>query len=218
LDAHLQLAKSQQHIIQRLKSRGPQSVKILANQLGMTTMGVRQHLAELDQAGLIQQTEEEKQTRGRPVHLWRLTSLGHQQFPDAHAQVTVELIAVMRETLGEDGLKSIINKRNEQVLQQYRKQLDQYAGDLPRQIQCLADLRSAEGYLSEVRLLPNGGWLLIENHCPICAAAEACQQFCHAELALFQQLLGEKTVVERSDHLLAGARRCAYRIDKVIEG
>lgn len=65
--------------------------------------------------------------------------------------------------------------------------------------------------MAEIRLLPDG-WLLIENHCPICAAAESCQQFCRTELALFQQLFAETATVSRVDHLLSGARRCAYKL------
>ena len=80
----MDLAKSQEKILQRLKTRGEQSVKILSNQLDMTTMGVRQHLAELENKGFVTQTREEKQTRGRPVHLWRLTQTGHQRFPDGY--------------------------------------------------------------------------------------------------------------------------------------
>jgi predicted ArsR family transcriptional regulator len=56
------------------------------------------------------------------------------------------------------------------------------------------------------------GYLLIENHCPICAAARACQGFCRSELELFQDVLGEDIEVERVEHVLAGGRRCAYSI------
>jgi predicted ArsR family transcriptional regulator len=54
--------------------------------------------------------------------------------------------------------------------------------------------------------------LLVENHCPICAAAKECQQFCRSELRVFQQALGDDVRVERVDHILAGARRCAYLV------
>jgi predicted ArsR family transcriptional regulator len=58
----------------------------------------------------------------------------------------------------------------------------------------------------------DGGFLLIENHCPICAAAAVCQGLCREELSLFRRVLGSEVRVERTDHVLAGARRCAYRI------
>ena len=59
-----------------------------------------------------------------------------------------------------------------------------------------------------------GSYLLVENHCPICAAASACTGFCRSEQAIFEYVLGRDVRVERIEHLLAGARRCAYRITK----
>ncbi len=207
----MELLKSQEKILYRLKTRGPQSVKILSNQLRMTTMGIRQHLAELEQTNLVTRTKEEKQTRGRPVHHWKLTQQGHQQFPDSHSQISLELINTIRSNLGETALNNLIEARSNQVFEEYREAIDQSNDELGAKISILARSRSDEGYMSEVRLLPDG-WLLVENHCPICAAAEACQQFCRSELTLFQQLLENKASVERVDHLLTGARRCSYKI------
>ena len=45
------------------------------------------------------------------------------------------------------------------------------------------------------------GWLLIENHCPICAAAAECQNFCRSELDIFRRVLGPSVTVERVDHV-----------------
>ena len=54
------------------------------------------------------------------------------------------------------------------------------------------------------------GYLLVESHCPICAAAEVCQGFCSNELQLFREVLGGDAVVERTEYLITGDRRCAY--------
>ena len=68
--------------------------------------------------------------------------------------------------------------------------------------------------MSEIKELGSGSWLLIENHCPICAAATACQGFCRSELEVFQQLLRGEATIERINHIIAGARRCAYRVSR----
>lgn len=207
----MELANSQQDILQRLKTRGPQSVKILASQLGMTTMGVRQHLAELRRRGLVDQTQETRQTRGRPVHLWKLTGDGHRQFPDGHAQVTLELIDTLRQELGPTRLDRLIDARSQRLQVHYERTLDASGPTLKDRVTALTALRNEEGFMAEVRLLPDG-WLLIENHCPVCAAAKLCQQFCRSELDMFRSLLANYADVERVDHLFAGARRCAYKI------
>ena len=57
------------------------------------------------------------------------------------------------------------------------------------------------------------GFLFIERHCPICAAANACQGFCSTELDLFRAVLGAGVAVERMEHIIAGDRRCVYSVN-----
>jgi len=61
----------------------------------------------------------------------------------------------------------------------------------------------------------DGSLLLVENHCPICTAAQNCQQLCGAELEVFKTVLGAGVAVERVEHILQGDRRCAYQIQKI---
>ncbi|MGH9663089.1 MAG: transcriptional regulator, partial [Bryobacteraceae bacterium] len=74
------------------------------------------------------------------------------------------------------------------------------------------------GYMSEVRPEQGGSFLLAENHCPICAAATACQGFCTTELDLFRGVLGPGVLVERVSHIVSGDRRCAYRVKPLARG
>jgi len=53
---------------------------------------------------------------------------------------------------------------------------------------------------------------LIQNHCPIPAAATRCQGLCSAEVGLFRKVLGGDVEVAREEHIISGARRFAYRI------
>src|SRR5690606_39682805 len=83
---------------------------------------------------------------------------------------------------------------------------------LAQRVAVLAEARSAEGYMCSWREEDAGAFLLIENHCPICAAARACQGFCRSELALFEAVLGPGVDVRRIEHLQSGGLRCTYRI------
>jgi predicted ArsR family transcriptional regulator len=79
-------------------------------------------------------------------------------------------------------------------------------------LQQLARIRTEEGYMAEVKADGRGSFLFVENHCPICAAATACQGFCATELDLFRTVLGPAVSVSRAEHIVSGDRRCAYRI------
>ena len=207
----MELSASQTKILNRLKVRGPQSIKILSKFMEQTTMGVRQHLTDMESKGLVTQTETKKQTRGRPLNLWKLAERGHQYFSNAHTKVALELITAAEKLKGRDFLKDLVYSRNESIQERYELNLKDAEPELGSQIIRLAELRSDEGYMAEVRLLPDG-WLLTENHCPIHSAAKQCVHFCEAELSCFQTAFDGKADIERVEHLLGGARRCTFKI------
>ncbi|MDG2140181.1 MAG: MarR family transcriptional regulator [Gammaproteobacteria bacterium] len=207
----MNITESQRRILQQLKIRGAQFVKILSNQLTMTTMGIRQHLTDLEEKGLIKPTREERQTRGRPVRLWKLAGPGHQTFTDGNAQLALELLDLIRDLHGENALNGVLIARNIKIQEEYSSKLRNNDIELSDTIKSLAEIRSNEGYMCEVRLLPDG-WLFIENHCPIYAATKHCEQFYHSELSCFQNLFDGVARVQRVDHIYTGARRCAYKI------
>ncbi|MGL4544683.1 MAG: DeoR family transcriptional regulator, partial [Plesiomonas sp.] len=53
-------------ILHRLKSQGALSAKMLAADLGMTTMGIRQHMQLLEQQQLVQ-FDDQRLKIGRPT-------------------------------------------------------------------------------------------------------------------------------------------------------
>jgi predicted ArsR family transcriptional regulator len=190
-----------------LKTRGPATTRDLAARVGITRQAAREHLRKLGEADLVDYTKASAGV-GRPGHAWSLTEKGHARFPDTHAQMTVELIASIRAEFGQQGLDRMIVRREQATMQKYEEAL-QDARTLAERVDRLARLRSLEGYMAEATLRDDGTYLLTENHCPICAAATACQGFCRSELALFERLLAPARV-KRSEHLLAGCRRCCY--------
>jgi len=117
----------------------------------------------------------------------------------------------IRTVFGEAELDQLISSREGETEGRYRTAL---AGlrDTAKKVAKLAELRSEEGYMADWQILSDGSWILAENHCPICIAARICQGFCRSELSVFRAVLGPEVTVERVEHILAGARRCAYRI------
>jgi predicted ArsR family transcriptional regulator len=197
-------------VLHALKSAGPQTAETLGRKLGMTAVGARQHLLRLAEDGLVDSVDQSEGV-GRPKRIWSLTEAGHARFPDNHAGLTLELITAIRKTGGEAMLDQVIEVREKAALQTYRRALDG-AASLKEKVKRLAKIRSEEGYMASTASGDNGAVLLVENHCPICVAAKACQGFCRSELALFRETLGDKVSVERDEHIVAGARRCVYRI------
>ena len=196
-----------------IKTRGPQTAQQLAALLDLTSMGARRQLEAWQEKGMLTY-EEVADKRGRPSRRWLLTEAGHARFPDRHADLTVQLIDQVRGLFGDAGLDKLIAAREAVSEQQYRQHL-QNANALPERVAALVQARSSEGYMAEVETRDDGSLLLVENHCPICAAACKCQQFCRSELDLFQRVLGPDCSVGRVEHMLNGARRCVYVIKPI---
>ena len=201
---------SAEQTLQYLKMRGPQTAQALAGLLQLTSMGARRQLEQLEEKGLVA-WEDSGGKVGRPVRRWRLTERGHARFPDRHAELTVDLIAQVRGLFGEAALEQLIAAREQASEAAYRGRIGD-AASLEAKVAALAAARDEEGYMAEAQVREDGSMLLVENHCPICAAAASCQNFCRSELEVFQRVLGPEVKVVRIEHQLAGARRCAYEI------
>lgn len=202
-----------ERLLYLLKTRGPLQSAEAGEILGMTAEAARQQLTKLASAGLVE-TYSQSQGVGRPSQFWALTEAGHNRFPDTHSMLTVQLLDTVRQTFGEEAIDRLIDLREQTSRKNYLRELKGEV-NLRERVARLALLRSQEGYMADYEELADGTLLFIENHCPICAAAAACQGFCRAELKLFREVLGAK--VERVEHVLNGARRCAYAIFQLPE-
>ncbi|WP_208951622.1 metalloregulator ArsR/SmtB family transcription factor [Rahnella sp. ChDrAdgB13] len=191
-----------------LKTRGEMQASDAGHLLGTTGEAARQQFVKLAKDGLVE-AKAVSQGVGRPAQYWQLTAKGHAHFPDAHADLTVQLLQLIRTSLGESALDQLITSRESQTLDNYRQAM-KGANSLEERLQRLTAIRTREGYMADWTLQTDGSYLFVENHCPICAAATTCQGFCRAERDVFRDVL--ETNVERTEHILQGARRCAYVI------
>jgi predicted ArsR family transcriptional regulator len=202
--------KTRRALVHLLKTDGPLTSAQLADRLGLTAMGVRQHLYAL-QAEKFVAVEERPVPIGRPAKHWHLTREANRLFPDAYAELSVSLLGALGDAFGPDGLQRVLESRSARQQAMYAARIPG-AAPLRTKVRWLAGIRTEEGYMAEVQPAGKGAFLLVENHCPICAAATQCQGFCTTELELFRKVLGPGVQVEREEHIVSGARRCAYRI------
>ena len=202
--------RTRRAIINRLKQEGPLDVASLSKFLGLTTMAVRLHLEKLTQEGLTAYRDE-KRSMGRPARVWALTERADSLFPSSYEELALDLVSSIVTAFGANGLEKIIDVRTKQQTESYRTVVPS-VGPLRKRLEALAHLRTTQGYMATVEEPSAGEYVLIENHCPICAVAKKCTGLCARELELFESTLGPSVHIERTEHLLTGDRRCTYRI------
>jgi len=201
--------KTRRALVRLLKSEGAMNSARLARRLKLTPMAVRQHLYQLQNEKLVT-AEERRVPLGRPAKFWTLTREADRLFPDAYAELSVSLLNAVDVALGSGGVEKVLASRCAAQRGAYAKRIDPSA-PLEKKLRELAKIRTEEGYMAEVHR-DRDGYVFIENHCPICAAAQACQGFCSTELELFRSVLGPGTSIGRAEHIISGDRRCVYRI------
>lgn len=199
-----------ERLLMVLKMHGALTSAQVGKKLGITGEAARQQLVKLVDEGEVRE-ERRAAGRGRPSVYWHLTDAGQTHFPDTHAALTVDILRSISEVLGPEALDRIIAAREATTEARYQAALTDCAS-LPERVARLAALRTEEGYMATAEQTDCGAMLLVENHCPICAAATYCQGFCRAEKKAFETVLGDGTTVERLEHIVNGGRRCSYLI------
>ena len=206
-----EMSETRMRILQLLKMRAGMTVGQLTDALPISQMGIRQHLAILESESLVEYYRE-KQKRGRPLHVYRLTDQANSLFPTTYANFAVGLMHEVAKFNGPDFINKVFQERMKSQLQAYQQRLQ--GKDLPERVKELTRIRDEEGYMACCDENEDD-YVLIEHNCPISVIAEEYPYVCEIELGLFRQSLGTKVV--REEHLMRGSHRCCYRIAKAKE-
>jgi DeoR family suf operon transcriptional repressor len=178
----------------------------------MTVSGARQHLSALVEDGLLEATEstEPRTTRGRVPLVYAVTPKGDALFPKAYGELTNELLGFLTEE-EPDTVDRLFDRRREARITNARARLESKR-TLEAKVAELASILDEDGYLASWERMPEGdGFLVVEHNCAIWAVASRYGQACTSELAFIRAVLPDAEV-ERTQHMVEGARRCAYAV------
>jgi DeoR family transcriptional regulator, suf operon transcriptional repressor len=203
-----QLPTTRRAILNLLKRQGPLDTSEVARALSLTPAAVRQQLARLEEDGLLahEDAAREGPRRGRPRHVYQLTSAAEALYPKRYGDLTTELLGY----LGGPGATQV-----DELFEQRRQR--RVAGALPRtsgrpfdeQVAALTAILDEDGYLADAERLPDGSWRITEHNCAILTVAHGFSQACTSELAFIREALPGATV-RRVAHIMDGAHVCAY--------
>lgn len=200
---------TRRQILALLKRRGEMTTAQLAEVIGITSMGVRQHLNGLERDDLVTIVVA-RQKRGRPTYRYRLTESAEALFPARYGQIALDLLDHLVQLDGSDKIDNLFAQRMATLEQKYGGRM---AGqDLAGQVEELARIRDDEGYMAESERVTDEEYTIVEHHCPIYAIAKRYPQACQYEHELFTRTLGGE--VQRVEHKVSGDARCLYIIKK----
>lgn len=191
------------------------TVRALAAQLNLTSMGVRRHLDALLLEGVVETVAGSSGGVGRPASGWRLSPTGMELFPRRYDAFAVELLEDLGDELGAEAVDAVLERRTDKLVAEYLSELDGSTG--VDRVQGLTRLRDEAGYLAEWQRDEGGDVTLTENNCAVHRVAEQNRAVCDKELALFQRVMGPGVEVTRTSHTINGDAVCTYTM-RAIDG
>lgn len=200
---------TRRRILELLKLRGPLTAAEMGKALGMTAMGVRQHLTLLERDRLIAYRTESR-GMGRSSHVYSLTRVGDEVFPRTYPELANDLIETVRSLDGDEAVGRLFERRTDQLEARYQARMAGH--DNEGRMRELAAIRTEEGYMAEWKRAGEESFILRENNCAILQVARGCSEVCGAELDLIRRVLGGAKVT-RQAHMMRGDRTCTYLVD-----
>jgi predicted ArsR family transcriptional regulator len=198
-------------VLYAVRRRGEATADQVADQLDMTVSGARQHLSALVDAGLLEATEMAADTpkRGRRTLLYAVTPAADGYFPKAYGELTNELLGYL-DASDPKLLDDLFAKRRQHRIDGARTRLARKRS-LDEQVAELTRILDEDGYVASHEKVDKGVYRIVEHNCAIWAVAQRYGQACTSELEFIRTVLPAADV-ERVEHMVAGARRCAYEI------
>ncbi len=212
-----QQTSTKQDILQFLLKGDKATALELAESLDISPQAIRRHLKDLEAEGLIQY-QSVQAGMGRPQHIYELTSLGRDRFPNRYGDFAVSFLDTLAETVGREQVISILQKQWERKAMEYRRLVG--SGSLQERVSGLVELRRAEGYMAEFYPVDDRDsdfsaqgdrFVFMEHNCAISNVAETFPSVCGNELEMFAAVLPDCSV-ERTHWIIDGEHRCGYLI------
>jgi predicted ArsR family transcriptional regulator len=209
--AAIRLPAGRRAVLYAVRRRGEATAEQVAEQLDITVSGARQHLSALARDGLVESTELASPAgrRGRRTLVYAATAAADTFFPKAYGELTNELLGYVADT-DRELLDQLFAKRREARIAGARARLASKR-TLGAKVAELTRILDEDGYLASYEKVRPGVYRIVEHNCAIWAVAERYGQACTSELEFIRTVL-EGADVERVQHMVAGARRCAYEV------
>lgn len=190
-----------------LKNKAGMTADELSERLAITRNAVRQHLAALENDGLVSKGVT-RPSGGRPQQLYTLTEAGHELFPRHYSWFAQLLIDLIKEEAGSAGLDERLSAMGARVAAKLRSQHPdlQHPEDLVRK---LAEIMQQLGYDARAMTEANTTMVIEADNCVFHNLAMQNPTICKFDLALLENFTG--STVEHQECMAKRGNVCRFK-------
>ncbi|MBN1428648.1 MAG: ArsR family transcriptional regulator [Anaerolineae bacterium] len=195
---------TRQAIIEALKAVGQATVGQLTQMVGVKAVTVRHHLHVLLAEGLIEQ-KEKRQTVGRPLHTYGLTSQGENLFPHQYHRLVERLLDQVKENLPPETVRTLLSSLATALVEGRQQELGK--GTIAERMNRLVAILAQEGFLAEWEW-SDQELRLIGYHCPYYFVGQYHPEICQIGETMIRLAMGAE--VDKETCLLDGDPACRF--------
>ncbi|MFZ9248667.1 MAG: helix-turn-helix transcriptional regulator [Candidatus Nanopelagicales bacterium] len=204
-------------LARELLKKGPISASDLADALGISAVAVRKHLDDMTEKSLAECHEippfgpAKPKGRGRPAKVYSLTPQGRDFFENQYQGLAEDSVDFINQLQGSKGVKLFAEKRASKIFEKYVSEIEK-SKSLDKKVEKLTEVLTKEGFAatSDKGSGPTHTIQLCQHNCPIAHVAEKHNEFCDAELEMFNSILGVN--VTRLSTIAKGGNVCTSLI------
>jgi predicted ArsR family transcriptional regulator len=198
--------QSRSKILEYFRRNGQATARELADSIGMTPTGIRQHLAVLARDGVVG-IEETHGRIGRPALVYSLTPAGMSLFPSRYDDLSNLLFDQVRTLAGSQGLQTVLMRVAASSAEPYEARVK--AKPIAERVAEATAIINERGSIAE-SATAGDSFLIHQYTCPFPNVAKVNSGVCAMEVEFVRRLTGGDARLVRS--LLRGDRSCTYRI------
>ena len=199
---------TRRELLQIIKRRGSLSVDEAMEALDMARTTVREHLLQLKEKGLVEQSVE-REGRGRPRHRYAMSRRAKMLFPSRDGELMGELIQYLRDQGAEDLVETFFETYWDARTAAVKDEL-QEADTLDDQLTVLRQILEAEGFMPDVHR-EEGQVTVRECNCPFPESVKHTDAPCRLEEQFYETLF--ETALDRISYIPDGSAACTYEIE-----
>lgn len=203
------MSEPRQAILMALKRGGASGIAELAEHVGITYEGMRQHMAQLELDGWVaRRLRRDGSGPGRPKARFQLTTAGEHLFPKEYDDLAVALIDAAAERLGPEAVKALLEEVARKKVEAWQPKL--VGKDLDQRLEALRGIYSDDDPFCRVERDDDGSPKIVEMNCPFLQVAQRRPALCSVTVSVLGRLLGRKVV--RTERFQDGDGRCVFKV------
>lgn len=200
--------ETRERILVELRGTG-HTVRELAEELGVTSNAVRDHIEVLQERGLVEATGLQRGTGGKPARIYELTAGGEDSFGQAYLSVLRAILDSLARSAEEEDVRRILDDAGRRLGRQFARSGDGFG----ERVRKAASVLDEMGGMAEVNV-SDGTATISGSGCPLSAVVRDHPEACR----LARALLGEITGARVREECERGARPgCRFWITRTVE-